>query len=135
MNDYDARLQQVVERTLAAKSGLWVGLLTSHTVMLSVAVALLVTVNPTEAWPFKLIGVLAIISVLLVLLNQALTKAQYELIGRRLTNPEADLPEAARIRDLKHANLRHRITHITECIAVISLAAETLIFGWVLASQ
>jgi hypothetical protein len=90
VDDYDIRKQQVVERALAAKLGLWGALLTSHTVMLSVTVALLVAVKPAETWPFRLIGFIAVVCMLLVLLNPAQTKSQYELIGKRLVDPEAE---------------------------------------------
>jgi ABC-type uncharacterized transport system fused permease/ATPase subunit len=80
-DNYDDRLQQVAERTLAAKFSLWTGLLTAHTVLLSVAAAILVTVTPPAGWSFRLAGLIAIFCVVVLLLNFALTKAQYELIG------------------------------------------------------
>ena len=135
MDDYEIRKQQVFERALAAKLGLWGALLTSHTVMLSVAVALLVAVKPAEAWPFRLTGFIAVVCMLLVLLNLAQTKSQYELIGKRLADPEADLGEATRDRDDRQARLRHRFSHIAEVVATIGLAAGALLFAWALASQ
>ncbi len=135
MENYDIRVQHVVERALAAKFGLWAALLTSHTVMLSVAVALLVAVKPVEAWFFRLTGFIAVICMLLVLLNLALTKSQYELIGKRLADPEADLREATRAQDLRQAGRRHRFFLITEFVAVSGLAAEALLFACALAGQ
>jgi len=96
MDDYDGRLQQIAERTLTAKLSLWSALLTAHTVLLSVAVAILLTVKPLEAWRFKLGGFIAIVCMLVLLLNFALTKSQYELIGQRLTNPDGELSESER---------------------------------------
>lgn len=135
MDDYDIRVQHIVERALTAKFSLWAALLTSHTVMLSVAVALLAAVKPVEAWFFRLTGFIAVICMLLVLLNLVLTKLQYELIGKRLADPEVELREATRARDLRQAVLRHRFSLIIEVVAVIGLATEALLFAWALAGQ
>lgn len=124
VDDYDIRVQQVVERALAAKFGLWGALLTSHTVMLSVAGALLLAVKPVDAWPFTLIGVIAIICIPLVLLNFVLTKSQYEVMGKRVVNPAAELGETTRVRDLRHAVIRHGFSGVAEIVAVIGVALE-----------
>lgn len=135
MDDYDGRLQQIAERTLTAKLSLWSALLTAHTVLLSVVVALLVTVKSFEASRFKLGGFIAIVCMLVLLLNFALTKAQYELIGQRLTNPNGELSESERKRDLRSAMLRWRLSRIRESVAIVGLGAEVVLFGWVLAAS
>jgi hypothetical protein len=135
MDDYDGRLQQIAERTLTAKFGLWSALLTAHTVLLSVAVALLVTVKPLEAWRFKLGGFIAIFCMVVLLLNFALTKSQYELIGQRLTNPNAELSESERNRDLRSAMFRRCLSTVCETVAILGLGAEVVLLGWVLASS
>lgn len=118
-----------------AKFGLWGALLTSHTVMLSVAVALLLAVRPVEAWPFSLISVIAIVCIPLVLLIFVLTKSQYEVIGKRVANPEADLDETTRVRDLRQAVIRHRFSAVAEIVAVVGLASEAFLFAWALAHR
>jgi hypothetical protein len=135
MGDYDGRLQQIAERTLMAKFGLWSALLTAHTVILSVAVALLVTAKPTEAWRFKLGGFIAIFCMVVLLLNFVLTKSQYEQIGRRLADSEAELSESERSQDLRHALLRRQLSAIGEVMAILGLGVEVVIFGWVLAAS
>ena len=135
MEDYDGRLQQIAERTLTAKFSLWSALLTAHTVMLSVAVALLVTAKPPEAWRFQLAGFVAILCMVTLLLNFALTKSQYEQIGQRLADPEAHLSESERRRDVSHALLRRRLSAIGEIIAVFGLGVNAVLFGWVLATS
>jgi len=135
MDDYDERLQQIAERTLTAKLSLWSALLTAHTVLLSVAVAILLTVKPLEAWRFKLGGFIAIVCMLVLLLNFALTKSQYELIGQRLTNPDGELSESERKGDLRSAMLRWCLSGISESVAIIGLGAEVVLFGWVLAAS
>lgn len=135
MDDYDGRLQQIAERTLAAKFGLWSALLTAHTVLLSVAVALLVTVKPLEAWRFKLGGFIAIFCMVVLLLNFALTKSQYELIGERLTNPDTELSASERNRELQSAKFRRRVSALGETIAIFGLAAEVVLLGWVLTAS
>ncbi len=59
MDDYEERRQQIVERALSAKFNLWSAMLTAHTLLLSVAVALLVTGVPTGRGAFKLVGYVA----------------------------------------------------------------------------
>lgn len=132
MDKYDARLQHITERTLTAKFSFWSAMLTAHTVLLSVAVALLATDTATERWAFKLIGYMAIICMFLLLLNFALAKSQYEVIGRRLAAAEEDLSEAARARDLRLANLRWYLTHACEVGSMLGLAAQGAVLGWVL---
>lgn len=134
MDEYAERQQQIADRMLSAKFSLWSALLTAHTVLLSVAVALLVTQHPPLLWGFKLVGFLAILCMTLLLLNFALTKAQYQTIGRRLANPEAELPEPVRNRDIGQANLRWRLSATCEFVAAIGLAVQVVIFGWILAT-
>jgi hypothetical protein len=135
MDDYEERRQQISERMLTAKFSLWSALLTAHTVMLSVVVALLVTVKPTDAWRFKLGGFIAILSMAMLLLNFALTKSQYERIGQRLSNPGAELSESERTQDEQHALLRQRVSTLGEITAILGLGVEVVLFGWVLAAS
>jgi len=132
MDKYDERLQQVVERTLTAKFSFWSAMLTVHTVLLSVAVALLATDTATERWAFKLVGYMAIICMFLLLLNFALAKSQYDVIGQRLAAAEEDVSEAARARDIRRANLRWCLTHACEVGSILGLAAQATVLGWVL---
>jgi hypothetical protein len=135
MDDYHGRFQQISERTLTAKFCLWTALLTAHTVMLSVSVALLVTVEPIGVWRFKLGGFIAICCMVVLLLNYMLTKFQYEQIGRRLSDSEAELSESERNRDLRHAMLRRRLSSLGEIMAILGLGVEAVLFGWVLAAS
>lgn len=135
MDDYDSRIQQIAERTLSAKFGLWSALLTAHTVLLSVAVALLVVVKPPEAWRFKLCGFIAIVCIVVLLLNFALAKSQYELIGQRLVNAETELSESERNRDLRNASLRRNLSVISESIVILGLSVNVMVLGWVLAAS
>lgn len=133
--DYDGRLQQITERTLTAKFSLWSALLTAHTVMLSVAVALLVTAKPPEAWRFQLVGFVAILCMVALLLNFALTKSQYEKIGQRLADPEVQLSDSEQSKDVNDALLRRNLSWIIEIIAIIGLGVDVVLFGWVLATS
>lgn len=135
MDDYGRRLQQIAERTLAAKFSLWSALLTAHTVLLSVAVALLVTAKPPEAWPFKLSGFIAIVCMVVLLLNFALTKAQYEHIGQRLAHSDANLSESDQNQDLKIAMFRRCQSVTGEIVAILGLGVEAVLLGWVLAAS
>ena len=135
MDDYEGRLQQIAERTLTAKFSLWSALLTAHTVLLSVAVALLLTVEPPEAWRFKLGGFIAILCMVALLLNFALTKSQYEQIGQRLTHPDGKLSESDRNRDLNSATFRRCVSATGEIVAILGLGVEVALLGWVLAAS
>ncbi len=135
MDNYEWRLQQIAERALTAKFSLWSALITAHTVLLSVAVALFVTVKPPEAWRFKLCGFIAIVCLVVLLLNFALTKSQYELIGQRLVNADTELSESERNRDLRSASLRRNLSAIGEIAAILGLGVNVVILGWVLAAS
>ena len=132
MDRYEDRLQQITERTLAAKFSLWAALLTGHTVMLSVSVAL-VGAKHIVGCSLKLCGFIAICCVISILANFWLTKSQYEQIGRRTAETEAELSESDRVRDLRHARRRRRLSSALEMFALVGLLAGALIFGWVLA--
>jgi hypothetical protein len=135
VTDYSSRLQQIAERTLTAKFNLWSALLTAHTVMLSVTVALLVTAKPPDAWRFQLPGFIAILCMVALLLNFALTKSQYEKIGQRLLDPELQLSDSERSKDVNRALLRRRLSEIVEVSAIVGLGANVALFGWVLATS
>lgn len=132
MDRYDQRFQQVMERTLNAKFGLWAALLTAHTVILSVSVAL-VTTRHIGVWHFKVCGFIAICCVVAILANFWLTKSQYEQIGRRTAKHEVELSQSERERDLRLAKIRWRLSSVFEKVAFLGLCAGALLFGWVLA--
>lgn len=133
MDDYDQRLQQIIERVLAAKSSFWSGLLTAHTVLLSVAVTLLVANFTAEKYAFKFVGYVAIFCVALLLLNFAIVKAQYEIIGQRLAMPATELTQSQQIRDIKNAEFRQFISIAIEMVTILGLGTEVVLLGWVLA--
>ena len=134
VNEYDERLQQVVERTLSAKFSLWAALLTAHTVVLSVSVAL-VSSEHTRASFFRLCGFVATCCVIAVLVNFWLTKSQYEQIGRRTADPKGPLPAEERERDLRHAKIRRSLSSVLEIPALLGLLVVAVLFGWVLAAS
>lgn len=132
MDTYEKRTQQIVERLLVARYSLWSGMLTAHTVLLSVAVALLPGVEQTIAWRFKLVGYIAILCMLLVLLCFASAKGQYEAIGQRLASPEQEITEEDKRRDIWWANIRFRTIKIFEAGSALGLLAAAVLLGWVL---
>ena len=132
MDTYENRTQQIAERLLAARYSLWSGMLTAHTVLLSVAVALLPGVEKAIAWRFKLVGYIAILCMLLVLLCFASTKGQYEAIGQRLADPEQELTEADQKRDIWWANIRFELIKVFEGGSALGLLAAAVLLGWVL---
>ena len=131
MDEYDERLQQIIERTLTARFSLWAALLTAHTVMLSVSVAL-VSARHIGVCFFKLCGCIAVCCVIAILLNFWLTKSQYEQIGRRTAGREVELSQSERERDLRHAQIRRSFSFFFEIVALLGLFAGALLFGWVL---
>jgi uncharacterized membrane protein len=135
MDNYESRIQQIVERTRSAQGSLWSALLTAHTVVLSVAVALLVTVTPSEAWQLRWAGFIATVCVVVLMLNFALTKSHYELIGQRLTDPSAEISESERNADLRKAAFRRRLAAIGDAVAISGLSVEVVLLGWVLAAS
>lgn len=132
MSNYDERVEIVTERTMAAMHAFWSAMLTAHTVLLSVAVALPAAISSIVAWQFKLVGFIATICMVLVLLNFAAVRMQYEAIGRRLLNLEAELSEAQRARDISVANTRHTLMRIAELLSALGLVVEAALLTWVL---
>lgn len=133
MKAYNQKVESVTERLMSAMFSFWSAMLTAHTVILSVSVAL-ITTNPAAAaiTQFKALGLVASVSMLLLLLNFAATRKQYEEIGQRLINYDSDLTEAERTHDIKTAKIRYVFMHIVETSSVIGLAIETGLLTWVL---
>ncbi len=132
MDAYENRLQKIAERLLTARYSLWSGMLTAHTVLLSVAVALLPSATPEVAWRFRVVGYVAILGMAFVLLSFASTKGQYENIGARLNNSEQELSDSEREHDHRKANTRWKIIKICEAVSTVGLLIEVILLGWVL---
>lgn len=132
MDEYEERQREIAERTLSAKLALWAAMLTVHSVFLSVAVALLATEAIVDKAPFKWVGSLAMVSMILILLNFLMAKAQYQLIGQRLLEPEQLLTEVQRTRDLQAAISRNRVATAVEWGSVLGTVAQIVILGWLL---
>ena len=131
MDAYENRTQQVIERLLVARYSFWSGMLTAHTVLLSVAVALLPSAGQ-NAWLFKLVGYIAILCMLLLLLCFASAKGQYEAIAQRVAFPEQELTEKDKKRDMWWANFRFWVIKIFEGGSALGLLAAAVLLGWVL---
>lgn len=132
MDTYDKRAQQIYDRIRAARYSLWSGMLTAHTVLLSVAVALLPGAVKTVAWRFKSVGFIAILCMFLVLLCFLLTKVQYEAIGQRLSDPEQELTVSSQKHDIRWANIRFNLIKTFEAGSALGLLSAAVLLGWVL---
>lgn len=132
MDTYEKRTQQIIERLLAARYSFWSGMLTAHTVLLSVAVALLPGAGQSIAWRFRLVGCIAILCMFFLLLCFALAKAQYEAIGKRLAFPEQNFTEEDERRDIWWANIRFRSVRVFEAGSALGLLATAVLLGWIL---
>jgi hypothetical protein len=132
MSNYDNRLKEITERTVAAMHAFWSAMLTAHTVLLSVAVALPALSPSSDQWQVKLVGVLATASMFALLFNFAALRMQYEAIGHRLYNCESELTDDQRKRDISVALWRYRLMRIVEPTAAASLVVEACLLMWVL---
>ena len=72
---------------------------------------------------------------LAILLNFALTKSQYEAIGQRLMDPDAELSDQKRKQDLRNAIYRRQISGVAEIGAMLGLALQVMLLAWVLAAS
>lgn len=122
----------VIEKSINAMFALWSAMLTAHTVILSVSAAVITTNSLSTNLQFKLIGLIAMTCMLLLLLNFATLRMQYEKIGQRLINLSSNLSESDRSRDLKTANIRHILMRAIEVISTMGLAIEACLLAWVL---
>ena len=132
MNTYNSKLETIIERTSAAMYAFWSAMLTAHTVFLSVAVALPSVIPSAKLWQFKLVGILATICIFVLLFNFAMVRMQYEIIGKRLINYEAEVKETERNKDITSANRRNLAMRIAEIIAILCLLAEACLLTSVL---
>ena len=127
MSNYDTVLETITERTFTAMYAFWSALLTAHTVLLSVAVALPAIFIKTELWKFKLVGGAAIFSIFLILLNLAITRIQYKFIGRRLVGYQAEFSKEQCSGDMTRTYRYHKLIHYMEIISAFSLIAEVIL--------
>ena len=129
MDEYELRQNQVNDRLIAARFNFWSVMLTSHTVLLSVSVALL-TGAPKNAWIFKLVGFIAIACILFLLGSFALAKAQYEAIAYRLAFPAKEISEAEKQHDMRKAKMRYWLVKVLEITSAVGLTVAAVLLGW-----
>jgi hypothetical protein len=129
---YDQKIESVTEKSISAMFAFWSAMLTAHTVILSVAAAVITTGASSSFFQFKLIGFIATACMMLLLLNYAALRMQYEAIGRRLVNHDSDLSESDRVRDIQTANIRRISMRVVEAISALGLAIEACLLAWVL---
>lgn len=132
MANYEEQVQTTIERTSAAMYAFWSAMLTAHTVLLSVAVALPAVVSATTHWQFKLVGVLATVCMLFLLFNFASVRMQYEAIGQRLINHETVLTDIQKRRDISKAETRRSLMRVAELLSAAGLVIEALLLAGVL---
>jgi hypothetical protein len=129
---YDQKIESVTDKSISAMFAFWSAMLTAHTVILSVAAAVITTGASSSFFQFKLIAFIATACMVLLLLNFAALRMQYEAIGRRLVNLDSDLSESDRVRDLRKANIRRISMRVVEAISALGLAIEACLLAWVL---
>lgn len=132
MSNYDERVKEITERTMAAMHAFWSAMLTAHTVLLSVAVALPAISTSSDQWQVKLVGALATASMIALLFNFAALRMQYEAIGHRLHNHESELTESQRKNDISTALWRNHLMRVVERMVTAFLVAEAILLMWVL---
>ena len=130
---FDQKIESVIERSINAMFAFWSAMLTAQTVILSVSAAVITTgASSSSIWQFKLIGFMATICMMLLLLNFASYRMQYEAIGKRLVNLDSDLSESERASDLQAANTRYKSMRVIEIISAFGLGVEACLLAWVL---
>jgi hypothetical protein len=132
MSNFDDRVKEVTDRTFSAMQAFWSAMLTAHTVLLSVAVALPAISPSPDQWQIKLVGLLATASIFALLFNFAALRMQYEAIGRRLHNYESGLTDEERRKDISTALWRNRLIRVVEPSAAASLLVEACLLMLVL---
>ena len=132
MSNYDERIDVIAERTVSAMYAFWSAMLTAHTVMLSVAVAIPTAISSVVAWQFRFVGFVAVACMVFLLFNFASIRMQYEIIGQRLLNREANLSDKKRNHDISIANMRHTFVRVAEIMSAFGLAMEAVLLAWVL---
>lgn len=132
MSEYDDRIGVIAERTSVAMHAFWSAMLTAHTVLLSVAVALPAAIPSAYLWQFKVVGATATACILALLFNFAAVRMQYEEIGRSLLDYEAELTVAQRKSGITSAVRRHYLVRVAEVIAATGLIIEACLLVWVL---
>ncbi len=132
MSNYDERVEAITERTAASMYAFWSAMLTAHTVILSVAVALPSVVSSVSAWQFKLVAVVATFCMAAILFNFASVRMQYEAIGKRLLDLEAELSDQQKEKDIAKANTRRIAMRLFELAAAIGLVVDAVFLSWAL---
>ncbi len=132
MNNYEERLEAITERTSTAMSAFWSALLTAHTVVLSVAVALPSFAPTADLWQLKAVALLATACMFSLLFNFASVRMQYEAIGRRLMDLEAEPTESDKKSDITTASCRRMLIKGAEIVAAVGLLLEAVLLSWVL---
>jgi hypothetical protein len=85
-SSYDEKVEVIAERTLSAMYAFWSAMLTAHTVILSVSVAIPSAISTATEWQFRLAAFVAVVCMMFLLFNFASIRMQYEKIGQRLND-------------------------------------------------
>ena len=124
MSEEQEQLRHYGERLLTARYNFWCGSLTAQAVFASVAVALVTAGSGGSDWRLVLLGAVALTAMALLLLNFAMTKSAYELIGKRIQSPENELSESGQKKDIRNAGLRHTLIRVFEWLTTGAFIAE-----------
>lgn len=129
MSNFVDRVGSLTESMISAMQAFWSAMLTAHTVLLSVAVAVPAISPSPDQWQIKFVGLLATTSIFALLFNFAALRMQLE-VDRQL-NSELELTEQVRQKDTS-AVLREGLIRIFELLAAALLVVEAGLLMWVL---
>ncbi|MBI2312286.1 MAG: hypothetical protein HYU77_07290 [Betaproteobacteria bacterium] len=131
-DEFEERCAEIREKYQTARYSFWSALLTVNAVFLSVPAALLSARPEVASVPFKIVGILSVVSIVALVFNFAATKTQYEHIGQRLGDAESELSDAEREKDIGQALTRHRWIQRSERLVMGLLLIQNVVLAYVL---
>ena len=132
-DEFEEKRAEYGQKFQAARYSFWPALLTVNAVLLTVPAALLSVRPEIAAWPFKIVGVCSIGSMVALVFNFAASKAQYEFIGKRMADVERDLADEERHKDIQQALGRHAWIQRSEMLVMGLLLIQMVALGYVFA--
>ncbi len=132
-DEFEEKRAEYAEKFQAARYSFWSALLTVNAVLLTVPAALLSVRPEIAAWPFKIVGVCSIGSMVALVFNFAASKAQYEFICKRMAGSERDLSDNERRKNSQQALGRHAWIQRSEMLVIGLLLIQMVALGYVFA--
>jgi hypothetical protein len=126
-DEYRKRIEEVVDRFLQSRFGLWNALLTVNGLLLGILSASSFILDGRISITAKVIAVLCVLSLFLLVYCYISTMQTYYRIGEVLNDQGVNLDDMTRQKDISRSLWRRKLILLSERLAMILLLFEAVL--------